>query len=837
MAWSVGRASWVGDLSDHSIEEQVGSRTFERGQEYAAQRRVRSLATRPEGGMLLGTVSGSRSDTYQVIVESSPERRARGVEWWARCSCPVGMDCKHAVALLLTARDVAHGIPVGDARPGESGAPGLAPVAVAPLLHWSEVLGHVRPREGPQPVAPVQPEPRGDLMPAGLFVDTIYRSSAAWRSDADLGYGLRPTRRTRVGSWHKNLSWHEALPQWRTGIRFLPEHERVMTRLRDAARHGSGGTTYFSTSPPLALDASAQVWPLLREAREVGIEIMPGQGVAGPVVVADEAARLVLSVLRADNESGDLLLRATIDGLPDSVDALSPDELAGLGDPVHAIAIEGADGSLIFVPLEQQLGLDTRGLAQALAGLRVPAAERASFLRTTVPGLREKVRLRSEVPLPAPLPGEAVPDPPGSTVTVHVRVTADVPGEVWLDLGAAYDGVLRSFGTERFGGGSRDRVAEATALAAATSVQSVPGATRSDSTGVPHLVSRVVLTGIRAARFVTDLLPMLEDDEHVTVEFDGVLPAYDEVTSAPVIRLGASDQTAPPNVAVSGRDLDQRGAEPSDWFDLHVSVEVEGEEVPFEPLFAALTRGDEIMLLESGSWFRLDRPGLVRLRSLIEEAREIADPESGALRLSAHHADFWDELVALGVVDEQSARWAANVEALASIDTAAGPPIPVPSDLRATLRPYQADGFRWLSRLWDAKLGGILADDMGLGKTLQTIAMLARAHDRDEIGGPHGPVLVVAPTSVVGTWLGEFETFAPHLRVVAVTATQRKRGISLAEVVDGSEAAPGPEVVVTSYAVLRLDDAAFHGIRWSGVVLDEAQFVKNRQAKTHVAAR
>ncbi|MEO5743645.1 MAG: DEAD/DEAH box helicase, partial [Terracoccus sp.] len=75
------------------------------------------------------------------------------------------------------------------------------------------------------------------------------------------------------------------------------------------------------------------------------------------------------------------------------------------------------------------------------------------------------------------------------------------------------------------------------------------------------------------------------------------------------------------------------------------------------------------------------------------------------------------------------------------------------------------------------------------------------------------------------------ETFAPHLRVVAVTATERKRGISLAETVAAAE------VVITSYAVLRLDDAAFHGIRWSGVVLDEAQFVKNRQAKTHVAAR
>ncbi|MDN5767974.1 MAG: DEAD/DEAH box helicase [Humibacillus sp.] len=862
MAWSVGRASWVGDLRDDSIEEQVGSRTFERGQEYAAQRRVRSLATRPEGGMLLGTVSGSRSDTYQVIVESSPERRARGVDWWARCSCPVGMDCKHAVALLLTARDVANGVPVGEGEPGESGAVGLVPVKAAPLAHWSDVLGHVWPPEGPKTVEPVRPEPRGDLMPAGLFVDILYRSSAAWGSEADLGYGLRPTRRTRVGTWHKSLSWQEALPQWRTGIRFLPEHERVLTRLRDAARQSAGATTYFSTSPPLALDASAQVWPLLREARELGIEIMPGQGVSGPVVVADESARLVLSVLRADDESGDLLLRVAVEGLPDSVADPAPGELTALGDPVHAVAIGGDDGSLTFVPLEQHLGLDAGGLAQALAGLRVPAAERASFLRTTVPGLRERVRLRSEVPLPAPLPGENDADLQGPTVTVHVRVTADVPGEVRLDFGAAYDGVLRSFGTERFGGGSRDRVAEAGVLAAATSVLSVPGATRANGAGSLYLVPRVVLTGIHAARFVADLLPLLEDDEHVTVEFDGVLPAYDEVTMAPVIRLGALDPHVEPDPpegldatgSVTGsRRPDPRDGDRSDWFDLHVSVEVADEEVPFEPLFAALTRGDEIMLLESGSWFRLDRPELLRLRSLIDEAREIADPESGALRLSAHHVDFWDELVALGVVDEQSARWARNVEALASVDPSsdpvsepasdlvARPLIPVPTDLRATLRPYQVDGYRWLSRLWDARLGGILADDMGLGKTLQVIAMLCRAHDRGElgsdvggdVGGAVGPVLVVAPTSVVGTWLGEFETFAPHLRVVAVTATARKRGTTLTELVAESAA----EVVITSYAVLRLDDATFHDIRWSGVVLDEAQFVKNRQAKTHVAAR
>ncbi|WP_343990770.1 DEAD/DEAH box helicase, partial [Terrabacter terrae] len=743
-------------------------------------------------------------------------------------SCPVAADCKHVVALMVTARDVAQGRVVeppaagGAAAPAEPVSDERATAAVPP--HWSDVFGHVRPRPV-EPAVAQRPEPRGDLMPAGLFVDTVYRDQRGRRGLPELSYGLRPTRWTRAGTWHRTLSWHDALPQWRPGIRFLPEHERIMGRLHDVARQGSGSTTYFSATPPLALDASAEVWPLLREARAAGIEILPGEGVTGPVRVADDSASLVLLVKRAGDGSGDLDLDVEIEGLPDEVADEATGERLYLGDPVHAIAVEGDDGSLTFVPLEQDLDLGPDALASALAGLRVPADERGRFLRSVVPGLRQRLRVRSEVPLPAPeLPADAGTE----VVTVHVRVVSDVPGELRIDLGHAYDGVPRPFTTARFGTvGGRDRDAESAAVRAATSLRSVRGALRSDVAGHPYLVPRVVLTGLDAARFVADVLPLLEADEHVTVEVDDDLPSYEEVTSAPVVRLGATES------ARRGSDAEEPDDGRSDWFDLHVSVEVEGEEVPFEPLFAALARGDDIMLLDSGAFFRLDRPELTRLRDLIEEAREIADPETGALRLSAHHADLWDELVALGVVDEQSARWAANVEALGSLE--AGPLAEPPPDLRATLRPYQLDGYRWLARLWDAQLGGILADDMGLGKTLQVIAALVRAHDRGELGEggaqARGPVLVVAPTSVVGTWMGELETFAPHLAAVAVTATERKRGVPLTDTVAGAQ------VVITSYAVLRLDDATFHSVRWGGVVLDEAQFVKNRQAKTHVAVR
>ncbi|WP_404389250.1 SNF2-related protein [Humibacillus xanthopallidus] len=875
MAWSVGRATWVAALSDPEIAQQVGTRTFDRGVAYAAEARVRSIATRPDGLMLLGTIEGSGSETYQTIIEARPHPKGRAHLWSGRCSCPVGTDCKHTVALLLVARDVAHGIlpqrPGSEGRDeappeGEDGArsPVGAPASTATAggeVHWAELLGHVRPRTATaSPTTRARPEPRGDLMPAGLFVDTIYREPRGGRGSSgsrlarprgalpEPGYGLRPTRWTRAGAWHRTLSWHDALPQWRAGIRLLPEHERILSRIHDATRHGSGSLTYFSAVPPISLDASPDIWPLLVEAIEAGVEVMPGEGVVGPVHVAPEPATLTLGVMRADDGSGDLVLRVAVEGLPDS-----GGEVLHLGDPVHGIAVSTEDGSLTLVPLDQDLELGPEALAQAVTGMRVPAAERARFLGGAVPGLRQRVRVRSQVPLPAPDAGDAGDAGPAAQsgagsgvdgagdslgeegwqpqrVTVHVKVGSDMPGEVRLDLGYAYDGTPRPFTTQRFGGvlGGRDRDAELEALRAATALAEVPGATRGDRDGPYALSPRIVLRGLAAATFVPEVLPLLDADPHITVEVDGELPDYEEVTSAPIVRLGTTD-SVPAAVVPAAGSPPRRAAEPGDWFDLRVTIEVEGEDVPFEPLFGALARGEEVMFLDSGSWFRLDRPELHRLRALIDEARELADPESGGLRLSAHHADLWDELVALGVVDEQSARWAANVAALGSLDD--GPLAEVPPDLRATLRPYQLDGFRWLARLWDARIGGILADDMGLGKTMQVIATLARAHDRGEVGGDAGPVLVIAPTSVVGTWLGELATFAPHLPVVAVTATERKRGVPLATVIAGAE------VVITSYAVLRLDDAAFHSVRWAGVVLDEAQFVKNRQAKTHLAVR
>ena len=147
----------------------------------------------------------------------------------------------------------------------------------------------------------------------------------------------------------------------------------------------------------------------------------------------------------------------------------------------------------------------------------------------------------------------------------------------------------------------------------------------------------------------------------------------------------------------------------------------------------------------------------------------------------------------------------------------------LPSTLQAELRPYQIDGFRWLARLAHWGAGACLADDMGLGKTVQTLAvLLARA--------PHGPSLVVAPTSVVANWVDEAQRFAPTLNVKFYLGAPSARRTLLAE--------PAAfDLYITTYGLLQNDVDALAAVRWRSVVLDEAQAIKNPAAKRSRAAR
>ena len=184
--------------------------------------------------------------------------------------------------------------------------------------------------------------------------------------------------------------------------------------------------------------------------------------------------------------------------------------------------------------------------------------------------------------------------------------------------------------------------------------------------------------------------------------------------------------TDPPQIRLT---LNQRPGS-ADWFDLQMTVAMDGEEVPFDELFVALTRGEEYLILRDRRLLRA-RPAAssLALRDLIEESKALHDHARPELAVNRFQSSLWDDLVSLGTEIDQSARWRRSVAALAEVT--AIEPVAVPETLQAELRPYQLDGYRWLSFLWTHQLGGILADDMGLGKTLQALALICRARQLD----------------------------------------------------------------------------------------------------------
>ncbi len=315
-----------------------------------------------------------------------------------------------------------------------------------------------------------------------------------------------------------------------------------------------------------------------------------------------------------------------------------------------------------------------------------------------------------------------------------------------------------------------------------------------------------------AVAFAQTVLPALRRVPALTVVERGEPVEYRAAEEAPVVEVGTR--------AIAGN---------RDWFDLDIEVRVGGEVAPLAEVFLALARGDDAMVLPGGVYFPLDDPVFERLRDLIAEARQLTDDPRGPLRISRFQGSLWDDLVALGVVSRQADRWREAVEALGAF---AGDGRlarqPVPRGFTAELRPYQQDGFDWLSFLYDNRLGGVLADDMGLGKTVQALALVARAVEGE---GTRPRFLVVAPTSVVPNWVAEARRFVPHLDVVGVTETSRKARRPLTETIGDAE------LVITSYALLRLDTPEYAALDWSGLMLDEAQFAKNRHSTTYQRIR
>lgn len=542
---------------------------------------------------------------------------------------------------------------------------------------------------------------------------------------------------------------------------------------------------------------------------------------------------------------------------------------------------------LALIPLVEPLDAASESLISA-GTVHIPAAERATFQKEYLPALSRSI------PSLTPDPALALPRVKPPHLVLKISFDEQVRHDAQLSWHWEYP--LNPF--------AEDGANEASAQEASTQNP----ATGSDMYSLPVfgypgeeggevrderfearvlrsvraiLAAHPALSGLEERRIegwetrelLSAILPKLRRVSAVQVRFNGTPPQFVEATDA-LIEVTVTEGNS------------------RDWFGLGIAVKVNNWTVPFAQIFEALDRGADRILLGNGTYFSLRRPEFKTLRTLIAEAREL-DDAGGELRINRHQAGLFSELESLAASVHTTARWDAQVRSLLELvegledteesteesvekgtakgaekasdkDTQRNPAShqviaqrPVPAGLQATLRPYQVEGFQWLSFLYEQRLGGILADDMGLGKTVQALALLAHAieeHGTAAPGEPFAPFLVVAPTSVIANWAAEATRFLPEAKVVTITETTAGK-TPLAERIAGAH------LVLTSYTLLRMDEDAYTGYArtlgravneraaddltgeqsapegWGALLLDEAQFVKNTGTRAWSIAR
>ena len=252
-----------------------------------------------------------------------------------------------------------------------------------------------------------------------------------------------------------------------------------------------------------------------------------------------------------------------------------------------------------------------------------------------------------------------------------------------------------------------------------------------------------------------------------------------------------------------------------DWFHAEGGLALEdGSVVSLATLLEALPSSQgRFLRLDDGRILSLTQDLSRRLQGL----NALAD-ERGQIALAPVAAGALQSLIDSGIEIDVDQAFRDQLERM---QTAALSEHPLPADFQAELRDYQLEGFTWMMRLAQWGAGALLADDMGLGKTVQALAVLvARAH--------LGPAIVIAPTSVVSNWRSEARRFAPGLAVSVYGEGDRS---------DTLEGLGAGSVLLISYGLLTLNIEAFTTIRFSTLVLDEAQAVKNAQAQRTQAIR
>jgi superfamily II DNA or RNA helicase len=780
-------------------------RTLQRAADYAVRRRVVALQFAPgdhaDRCSLAGDIRGSQQRPYhcRIGVQAHDTRLILDTA----CDCPVGVDCKHAAAMLLMTANL--------------------PPAAWPGTTASTLPAPARTRRARAPSSnPMAPS-------------TGERATPDWAQWLQ-GAGTTPAGR------------HDAVAAGRQmGILLRRDDHRGQLLAGPVwLRAGKSGRSTLADPQPLRLDrdggplpAPAEGWPdgvagalsILLHEQHVQVA-----GKRWAAIRADYHEQALETLLRhypayygkasAPLSRGPQLPpRIRWLGLPDGSQQL----VAGVDADEPALLLRGA-GEWYVLPTQR-----VYGRVEGDQHLLDRIAHVPPVLPEHVAALREQLQSQqhaADLPIPLPEPREpvrivqAIPTPVLHLRTIELPILRPLGNRVATAVGCAR--LFHDYAGQLLASNPEDAGAAVTRVAQGTSVLEIVRNRITERVAEAQLENLGMLEanlyaweqGLRRVTFADNDF-LLQPDERVpplsAQDWQGALATLAEAG----FRLEYDTSFAHDELV----EIDDwhAGLEASGnaWFDVALGIDVGGERIDLLPVLRRLladpafprqpARGEK----KHASWrVALDEKRSVaiplsRLRTLIEPLLEWLESD-GELRLHRSQAPL------LAALDEHL-HWRGgellrgHLGALQNLTRSAD----APSDFKATLRPYQRDGLAWLNFLGAAGLGGILADDMGLGKTVQVLAHILGEKQRGRL---QQPALVVAPTSLVGNWQAEAARFAPTLTVLVIHGAARA---------DRYDEIASHDLVVTTYPLLPRDRDRLLEQRFALLVLDEAQAIKN----------
>ncbi len=820
------------------VEACFDRQDFERGRGYWRKGAVQDLVVDKGGHHLNARVHGSRPKPYRVTINVTAGRPLKSGALArpridSKCSCPVAVNCKHAVAVCLESLSHQQSRLVGkNSGPAKNRDDKLSRDQKIEAI-ISSLPPHIR--------ATIKHRPPSSSMSDDAFdqwLESLKRAEAVAAETAapresilyilDVGEDLNttpPQKNMTIAaviasagadgsfSGSRKIAAH-MLGQ--SQARFMTEDDKIIGKLMQDSAHFAGDEFKSPPGDPEIFDL------LMRRVIATGRCFLQ----------TPESKPLVL----AEHKTAKLGWNVEVDG-----------------SQVPAIIVQGDKGNHVVLTAAHPWYVDSKTRQTGPLTFQTPLSMVRRFLAgpklqpSAVATMAKKMASHA-IPGVIEAPRSIRIENRGPTVPVPcLRLTSHmVKASAWENqkgvdrlhnialLHYEYDGividptnapdVVRRNEGDRVIAIPRDRIAETDFMRRLTGVAGLSPTTirpadapshRFAFTFADHLAERM-----QWLDFMQREVPALEK-EGWRIDLD---PAF----SKRFIAIEVED-----NDKIWDGDLkEQEGG--AWWFSLDLGIVVEGQRVPLLPLLVSALR-------------RLPEPSTAAIESLARSGKLYVDlPDGRALALPFERVrdmlttlvELYDQplnadgtmtvsldlATALSHIDTVTKlRWMGGerlkklIERLKSFQGLAK--IPTPPDLKATLRPYQREGLNWLQFLRDYNLGGILADDMGLGKTIQALAHILTEKDAGRLDRP---CLIVCPTSLIPNWQDEAAKFAPNLKVL--TLHGKSRAVRFADIGKA-------DLVLTTYPLLPRDSEILLATEWHMAVLDEAQAIKNPATK------